>query len=126
LAQVALVLIGEGRCSFDQKIIDTKELFKTNEHLALEIDGEMERSVMLAEAALKISEKEGFPILVEAIKNANHCFQRWGLDSPDHQKMLMGAGAIATKPTGSGGGGYVLSLWNQAPPAEISDILIPC
>ena len=29
LAQVALVLIGEGRCSFDQKIIDTKELFET-------------------------------------------------------------------------------------------------
>lgn len=103
-----------------------KALFKTNEHLALEIDGEMERSVLLAENALKSDEKKGFPLLKEAIENANVCFQRWGLDNPTHQKMLMDAGAIATKPTGSGGGGYVLSLWDRQPPEEISKILIPC
>lgn len=103
-----------------------KELFKTNEHLALEIDAEMERSVLLAERALHETQENGFSLLKEAIENANFCFHRWGLDNPTHQKKLMEAGAIATKPTGSGGGGYVLSLWNQEPPAELINDLIPC
>lgn len=103
-----------------------KALFKSNEHLALEIDAEMERSVMLAEKALALNEAQGFSVLKEAIENANICFQRWGLDNPSHQKMLMDAGAVATKPTGSGGGGYVLSLWTENPPAEVSDFLVPC
>lgn len=103
-----------------------KELFQTNEHLALEIDGEMERSVLLAEQALHETEEKGFPILKEAIENANFCFHRWGLDNPVHQKKLIEAGAVATKPTGSGGGGYVLSLWNQEPPDSLKAELIPC
>ncbi len=103
-----------------------KELFKTNEHLSLEIDAEMERSVMLASNALMMNEKEGFPLLKEAIENANICFHKWGLDIPSHQNKLMEAGANATKPTGSGGGGYVLSLWDQEPPESMRNILISC
>ena len=30
--------------------------------------------------------------------------------------MLKNAGAIAVKPTGSGGGGFVVSLWDKQPP----------
>jgi mevalonate kinase len=41
-------------------------------------------------------------------------------------EMLKKAGAVAVKPTGSGGGGYVLSLWTTQPPEELLSKLIPC
>lgn len=103
-----------------------KDLFKVNEHLALEIDSEMERAVFLAEEALHSTEEVGFPKLVEAIQQASFCFERWGLGLKDHEQMLRNHGAIATKPTGSGGGGFVLSLWQSAPPEELKSLLIPC
>jgi mevalonate kinase len=35
------------------------------------------------------------------------------------------AGAAAVKPTGSGGGGYVLSLWAGEVPASLKAQLVP-
>ena len=61
--------------------------------------------------------------LADAMNQAQHCFHAWGLITPAlaaHMQALRNAGAIAVKPTGSGGGGYVLSLWEQQPlPIEI-------
>ena len=45
---------------------------------------------------------------------AKDCFEQWGLiDSSVQAEMdrLSAQGALAVKPTGSGGGGYLLSLW---------------
>ena len=44
----------------------------------------------------------------------------------NHMQQLKKAGALACKLTGSGSGGYVLSLWNEKPTsAELTSELIP-
>ena len=58
----------------------------------------------------------------KAIEQANSCFESWGLLSAqicEHQSRIMSSGALATKPTGSGDGGYVLSFWQKEPSPEI-------
>jgi len=67
-------------------------------------------------------------MLCEAINSAADCFTQWGLVSESlqqHMLRLHDAGAIAVKPTGSGGGGYVISLWESPPPSDMSGELIP-
>lgn len=52
--------------------------------------------------------------LVSILNRGYECFQTWGLTggAVDEQiRLLKDHGALAAKPTGSGGGGYVLSLW---------------
>ena len=64
-----------------------------------------------------------------AINKANDCFEQWGLITEgvrQHQKILKDAGALAVKITGSGGGGYVLSLWSTTPPASLPFEMIAC
>lgn len=49
---------------------------------------------------------------------ANTSFAKWGLLTPGiiaHQQQLQEHGAAASKPTGSGQGGYVLALWPHRP-----------
>ena len=83
-----------------------------------DIDEEMKQSVLTACQAL--AGKEDIELLADSFRRAKNCFSRWGLISPEldeHMKILESQGALATKPTGSGGGGYVISLWRTAPPA---------
>lgn len=94
-----------------------KTLWKTDETLARQIDADMQRSFELAQKALSqdFEDTEG---LQQAILLGRSCFERWGLVSEelrDHMSQLQKNGAIATKPTGSGEGGFVLSLWTQKP-----------
>jgi len=94
------------------------DLWQTNASKALSIDKQMTNSVHLALAALQDSE-HGLPKLAEAINLAKDCFQQWKLIDSNiqhHADNLISAGALACKPTGSGGGGHVISLWAQPAP----------
>jgi mevalonate kinase len=67
--------------------------------------------------------------LKEGIDQAAAVFAQWGLSEglpAEHMQMLLAHGAYAVKPTGSGGGGYILSLWKEEPPAGLISKLIRC
>lgn len=99
-----------------------KALFETDPLTAQQLDEKMRFAVELAEKALSLNEDEGFPLLKRSMDEAEECFRRWGLEEGDlgqHLKELKKAGAVAVKPTGSGGGGYALSLWKNPPPSHL-------
>ncbi len=99
-------------------IQSVQELWDISEPLAKKIDAHMQESVALALHALKLDKSNGLSLLAEAIEIASSCFLQWGLVPAalaNHMQQLRNAGAIAVKPTGSGGGGYVLSLWASKP-----------
>ncbi len=92
------------------------------------IDDTMKNSVSLAKHALGLTQTAGLPLLKEAIEQACQAFARWGLISPALKTcmdQLMKAGALAVKPTGSGDGGYVLSLWPQETMPTQTNTFIP-
>lgn len=92
-----------------------------------EIDQRMVDSVKLAEQALSIELPSSLEQLAEAINSAATCFEDWGLLSENlkkHMEKLKDNGALAVKPTGSGGGGYVLSLWDRAIPESLLEVMI--
>lgn len=103
-----------------------KALIAADPKLGAELDQQMQDSVSKAEKALGSLEEQGKPELIESINMAKNCFDRWGLTPVEHCNELLSAGAIAVKPTGSGGGGYVLSLWQSEPPSSLRDRLISC
>lgn len=108
-----------GKYSSTSVCVDNvNKLWMVNKVLANSIDMEMEESVNTAEQALMMSEEEGLIKLADAINEANFCFDEWHLVSPElksHIDSLIHSGAIAAKPTGSGNGGCVLSLWKTPP-----------
>lgn len=98
------------------------------------VDAQMRDAVVLAEMALTQlastdSERtERFESLRSAIELGAQCFADWGLSGGElgrHMDWLRTQGAAAVKPTGSGGGGFALSLWSERPAAEIENQLIP-
>lgn len=98
------------------------KLIETSASKARAIDDQMNECVQLAKEALRQDEKSGSPLLVQAINAANQCFKDWQLSdklSACHINQLLEAGALAAKPTGSGDGGYILSLWDKTPPKEL-------
>ncbi|MBA2648733.1 MAG: mevalonate kinase [Legionella sp.] len=95
-----------------------QQLWKKDAQLAEKIDKQMVEAVHEAKQALEYEDTQAQAHLAKAINKARDCFMQWGLISESlqqHINQLLKAGASAVKPTGSGGGGYVLSLWNQAP-----------
>lgn len=113
-----------------QCVAKVKSLIREDQTRGDLLDRQMADSVELAFEALTqptTSEQNEKDLLVEAIDLAARCFQEWGLVSPSMQQKILwlySHGAKAVKPTGSGGGGYLLSLWNEPPPSELSSELI--
>ncbi len=102
-----------------------KLLQEKNPKFFLTIDQDMRRATEQAEDALRQKSKNSLASLVSAIELAQSCFLRWGLAEEEvmtHMKDLKDAGALAVKPTGSGGGGYVLSLWKMPPDNTVTAI----
>jgi mevalonate kinase len=104
-----------------------KDLFALDRPRAEKLDLQMHQAVNYAEAALLDPSANAWEKLKMAIDMAGECFLAWGLCKDDlfgHIQSLRAAGAAAAKPTGSGGGGYVLSLWNEDPPKGWRDRLV--
>lgn len=105
-----------------------KTLIATDSALGERLDQKMKDAVRTAERALELTETEGAPLLERAMTQASACFEEWGLITAElgrHIRLLEEAGAKVVKPTGSGGGGYALSLWASDPPANLQRSLIP-
>lgn len=102
-----------------------QSLIEKDEALGEKIDQDMFRAVDLCFKALNV--ENDMATLKDGITLANSCFERWGLVSQtlkEHQEFLHSKGAFVTKPTGSGDGGFVLSLWEKQPPVELQETLI--
>ncbi len=102
-------------------------MHKSDKVNALELDQQMMLASDMCEKALQTPSPEGFLALKKGIEKASQVFSDWGLidaATANHMDALKALGAVAVKPTGSGGGGYVLSLWNNEPPKENSLNLI--
>ena len=106
-----------------------KNLLLKHPHLGEKIDREMLQSVQACIKALSSLDEDRINKLAEGIDQAAACFQQWGLtegSTEKHMQWLQEQGALAVKPTGSGGGGYILSLWEEDPPLLIREKLISC
>ncbi|HEY8270279.1 MAG TPA: hypothetical protein VIG33_05280 [Pseudobdellovibrionaceae bacterium] len=107
-----------------------KSFMALNAALGKQLDQQMKKAVEDCEKALcQKDEKEGLENLAAGITLASQVFQQWGLTegAPQaHMDLLKQQGAIAVKPTGSGGGGYILSLWATPLPEGLLGKLIPC
>ena len=104
-----------------------KSLHERDPALGRKIDEQMKNAVMVAEAALVRAGDDSFDELARAIDLACSCFDQWGLTNGEigtHMTWLRSQGAVAVKPTGSGEGGFVLSLWKGAPPEAVVSQLI--
>lgn len=99
-------------------IHQVQDLWAKNSALAEQIDNQMADAVEKARNALERG-KDSLTDLAQSINNAADCFFQWGLVSEglqQHMHLLITKGALAVKPTGSGGGGFVLSFWEKHPP----------
>jgi len=95
-----------------------KTLWSENPKKAGAIDKHMSDSVEQARKALANTTTGSHIQLAHAINQAGACFEQWGLVTESleqHMKALRDAGAVAVKPTGSGSGGHVISLWDKEP-----------
>lgn len=93
-------------------------LWDKNPVLAQKIDQQMVESTQESKKILEQGGDYALQGLAKAMSKASDCFYQWGLVSESlqqHMKQLLAMGALAVKPTGSGGGGLVLSLWEQTP-----------
>ena len=116
-----------GRSSTSVGVSKVRKLFDKDWSLAEQIDKQMNQSAQLCLQALKEKNKEkSLSLLTTALNLGSNCFEQWKLISYDleqHINFLKQKGALSVKPTGSGLGGHVISLWNKKPPSNLK--LIP-
>lgn len=104
-------------------IAKVQALWEQDPAFARSIDERMQHSVNHARLALADRSSTALSRLAESIELAASCFQEWGLVSEVlalHMNELKLKGALSVKPTGSGGGGYVLSLWHNYPSESLT------
>lgn len=90
-----------------------KTMIARDPHLGAKIDGEMQMAVKLSQEAFA---QKNIRKLAQAMMSAQQCFADWDLCPASlnlEMQKLKQNGALAVKPTGSGGGGFILSLWEE-------------
>ncbi|MCY4513040.1 MAG: hypothetical protein OXB86_05065 [Bdellovibrionales bacterium] len=107
-----------------------KDFFIKYPEKGKETDKDMEYSVSLIQKALyEVGDRKQQNLQIkQAFDLAAGCFIAWDLMSADlteHINKLKSWGALAAKPTGSGEGGFVISLWEEAPPSHKGVNFIP-
>lgn len=113
-------------------VAKVKKLLEAQPQVGQAIDADMKEATAICENALVqegLTEAERLQLLARGVELGKSCFVRWGLCEgalDQHMQLLTESGALAIKPTGSGQGGYVLSLWEKAPPASLQSVLIEC
>lgn len=108
-------------------IQQVQALWEKDPQKAQQLDQQMMDAVEECRDALENEDAQGIAKLAAAINKAGNCFMQWGLVSEglqQHINQLFTAGALAVKPTGSGGGGFVVSLWDKAPDLEVELLAI--
>ena len=117
-----------GRASTSVTVSKVRKFFDKNWDQAEQTDKNMAHSVELCLLALKEKDKaQCNKLLTQALTLGENCFDQWKLISYDlerHIDYLKKQGAGAVKPTGSGLGGHVISLWNKKPPLDVRKKLI--
>ncbi len=81
----------------------------------IDLDEKMENAVTELEKALKIPNLEG---VASSLEQAADVFRAWNLIPAEVEEQitaLKAKGALAVKPTGSGDGGFLLTLWAEKP-----------
>ncbi|MCB0370633.1 MAG: hypothetical protein KDD45_14710, partial [Bdellovibrionales bacterium] len=105
-----------------------KSLFITHPELAQKLDQEMLETTQLLKQAFTqkdVEPKDRQEAILKGFNKGYEVFKSWGLTIgclDEHINKLMNMGALACKPTGSGGGGFVLSYWPEGMPQLNSGI----
>ncbi len=125
------------RSSTKVSVTKVMDAFKADEAKGRELDLQMKQSVDLAYAALCSGQPQAsrsqansdqpetnLKALKQSFEMAQACYKKWDLITPGMAKraeLILRAGAIAWKPTGSGAGGFLLALFPKPIPEPISD-----
>lgn len=115
-------------------VTQVKKMHVEDVKRAQEIDDKMKQTVeefkeLLMAEPKTFNERGHIAKWVNSINRAHQCFEAWGLVNEQvrkHCQELKNRGALATKLTGSGGGGFVLSMWSSTPPNNLPFELIAC
>lgn len=127
VTQLPLLFLSHTGCQGITKdcVNQVKDLWAKDIKKATEIDLRMKESVSQFSQLLLNSNAKNW---IEPLEKAHSCFTDWGLVNDKvqaHAEALKANGALAVKLTGSGAGGYMLSLWNTAP-TDMPFTMIAC
>lgn len=104
--------------STKKAVLQVQSWIKKNSKSSVQIDNHIQKATDLILETQKLSRVQSIPFFIEAFKLSKNSFSQWGLltkELQEHMLDLESNGAIATKPSGAGLGGCVLSLWKTKP-----------
>lgn len=111
------------RSTTKESVLKVMGMHEHNPEKFNSVDKQMKESVELALQSLcSDSGEDSFEALNKAIHIGRECYSDWGLVTPAMQtraESALEAGANAWKPTGSGQGGFIITLWKEDPSQEL-------